>query len=52
MELSELVDFGGMLLTMDDRTGLSVLLLNPYSRLILSYEALNCLAILTGHAPR
>ncbi len=24
MELSELVDFGGMLLTMDDRTGLSV----------------------------
>ncbi len=50
MELSELVDFGDMLLTMDDRTGLSSAI-NPIIFLsYVSFEALNCLAASTGHA--
>ncbi len=49
MELSELVDFGAMLLTMDDRTGLGSAI-NPIIFLsYFSFEASNCLDALTGH---
>ncbi len=50
MELSELVDFGGMLLTMDDRTGLSSTIKPVIFLSYISFEALNCLATSTGHA--